>query len=188
MDPKAPIRSNPADLWRSLGPGQRRSAVGMIVTIAAIDNTTRKLLTEGKKPMSVGFGFSLGHTTIVFVLVALLAFGLRQLASSLADDNSGLETWTGLFGTAISGTFLLAIGLLNLLSLIGIYRVFQEMTRGNLDEAALERELDSRGALNTILGPLVGLVRKPWHMYLVGLLFVQHRWEAKLSPAQTHRG
>ncbi|MGU3436534.1 HoxN/HupN/NixA family nickel/cobalt transporter [Actinomycetes bacterium M1A6_2h] len=139
--------------------------------IAAIDNTTRKLLTEGKKPMSVGFWFSLGHSTIVFVLVALLALGVRKLASNLENEDSDLQKWTGLFGTGVSGTFLIIIGLLNLVSLIGIYRVFRRMNEGVLDEARLEKELDNRGVLNRILGPVVRAVCKPWHMYPVGLLF-----------------
>lgn len=139
--------------------------------IAAIDNTTRKLVADGKKPMSVGFWFSLGHSTIVFVLVALLALGVRQLATSLSDDNSDLAKWTGLFGTTVSGTFLILIGILNLVSFIGIYRVYTRYKRGSFDEARLEKELDSRGALNKILGPVTKMVRKPWHMYPVGLLF-----------------
>ncbi|WP_338080101.1 HoxN/HupN/NixA family nickel/cobalt transporter [Antrihabitans stalactiti] len=139
--------------------------------IAAIDNTTRKLMAEDKKPMSVGFWFSLGHSTVVFVLVAMLAFGVKQLASSLSDEGSDLERWTGLFGTTVSGTFLILIGLLNLASMVGIYRVFQEAKLGRYDEEELERQLDNRGVLNRLLGPVVKAVRKPWHMYPVGLLF-----------------
>ncbi|MEV0297486.1 hypothetical protein [Nocardia sp. NPDC050710] len=88
--------------------------------IAAIDNTTRKLVADGRKPLSVGFWFALGHSTIVFVLVALLAFGVKALAANLRDENSGLQRWTGVFGTGVSGTFLLLIGLLNLVSLTGL--------------------------------------------------------------------
>ncbi len=139
--------------------------------IAAIDNTTRKLVAEGRKPMSVGFWFSLGHSTIVFVLVALLAFGVRTLASDLQDEDSTLQRWTGLFGTGVSGTFLILIGLLNLASLIAIWRVFRRMREGRFDEQRLERELDSRGLLNRMLAPAVRAVRRPVHMYPVGLLF-----------------
>lgn len=139
--------------------------------IAAIDNTTRKLLAEKKKPMTVGFWFSLGHSTVVFVLVLLLAFGIKQLAAGLRNEDSDLQRWTGLFGTAVSGTFLIIIGLLNLVSLIGIYAVLRKARRGHFDEDDLERELDSRGALNKLLGPLVRSVRAPWHMYPVGVLF-----------------
>lgn len=139
--------------------------------IAAIDNTTRKLVAENRKPMSVGFWFSLGHSTIVFVLVALLAAGVKALAAHLEDENSRLQQWTGVFGTGVSGTFLILIGLLNLISLIGIWRVFREMRQGRYDEAELERRLDARGALNRVFGPLMRAVRAPWHMYPVGLLF-----------------
>lgn len=141
--------------------------------IAAIDNTTRKLVAEnGKaKVQTVGFWFALGHSTVVFVLVALLAFGVRALASSLEDDDSSLQRWTGVWGTSVSGTFLILIGLLNLSALIGIWGVFRRMRDGEFDEAQLERHLDNRGLLNRLLVPVVRLVRKPRHMYPVGLLF-----------------
>ncbi|MGY2007198.1 Nickel transporter NicT [Nocardia gipuzkoensis] len=141
--------------------------------IAAIDNTTRKLVSEnGKRNVqTVGFWFALGHSTVVFVLVALLALGVRALASDLADEDSALQRWTGLWGTSVSGTFLILIGLLNLASLVGIWRVFRQMRRGEYDEAQLERQLDSRGLLNRVLRPVIGLVRRPRHMYPVGVLF-----------------
>ncbi|MCC3328046.1 HoxN/HupN/NixA family nickel/cobalt transporter [Nocardia abscessus] len=141
--------------------------------IAAIDNTTRKLVAEnGKRNVqTVGFWFALGHSTVVFVLVALLAFGVRALASDLEDEDSALQRWTGLWGTSVSGTFLILIGLLNLASLVGIWRVFRQMRRGEYDEAQLERQLDSRGLLNRVLRPVIGLVRRPRHMYPVGVLF-----------------
>ncbi|WP_218018246.1 HoxN/HupN/NixA family nickel/cobalt transporter [Nocardia shimofusensis] len=139
--------------------------------IAAIDNATRKLLAENRKPMSVGFWFALGHSTIVFVLVALLAAGVKALAANLQDENSRLQQWTGVFGTGVSGTFLILIGLLNLISLIGIWRVFRGMRQGRFDEAELERHLTDRGALNRVFGPLMRAVRAPWQMYPVGLLF-----------------
>ncbi|WP_454194555.1 HoxN/HupN/NixA family nickel/cobalt transporter [Nocardia sp. Marseille-Q1738] len=141
--------------------------------IAAIDNTTRKLVAEyGKqKTQTVGFWFALGHSTVVFVLVVLLAFGVRALAADLENEDSALQRWTGLWGTSVSGTFLILIGLLNLASLVGIWRVFRRMRRGEVDEAQLERQLDSRGLLNRVLRPVIGLVRKPRHMYPVGVLF-----------------
>jgi len=139
--------------------------------IAAIDNTTRKLMNDGKRPMSVGFWFSLGHSSVVFIMVALLSFGVRALAGALTDDQSALQKTTGLFGTAISGTFLLLIGLLNLVVLVGIVGVFRKMRAGEYDEATLEAHLDNRGLMNRLLRPVMKLVRKPVHMYPVGLLF-----------------
>ena len=139
--------------------------------IAAIDNTTRKLMGQDKRPLSVGFWFSLGHSSVVFVMVAMLAFGVRALAAQLGDSQSGLQRATDVWGSAISGTFLILIGLINLAALIGILRVFKGMRRGEFDEAAFEDQLDKRGFLNRILGRVTKAVTKPWHMYPVGLLF-----------------
>jgi high-affinity nickel-transport protein len=139
--------------------------------IAAIDNTTRKLLAEGQRPVSVGFWFSLGHSTIVFALVVLLSAGIRALAGPLADDTSVLQQVTGVVGTAVSGTFLYVIGIVNLVILVGIVRVFARMRRGQLDEQALERQLSSRGLMNRILGGATRAVTKPSRMYPVGVLF-----------------
>jgi high-affinity nickel-transport protein len=139
--------------------------------IAAIDNTTRKLMADGQRPMSVGFWFSLGHSTIVLVLCVLLATGIRALAGQLEDDGSTLHAVTGLVGTAVSGVFLLAIGLVNLVVLRQILRVFRGMRRGEFDEAELEAQLANRGLLNRILGRATRAVTKPGQMYPVGLLF-----------------
>jgi len=139
--------------------------------IAAIDNTTRKLMADGQRPVSVGFWFSLGHSSVVFVMVMGIAFGVRALSSGIASDDSALQHTTGVWGTSVSGVFLVLIGLLNLAALIGILKVFRGMRRGHYDEAALERQLDARGFLNRILGRVNKLVTKPWQMYPVGFLF-----------------
>ncbi|MFL6061139.1 MAG: HoxN/HupN/NixA family nickel/cobalt transporter [Marmoricola sp.] len=139
--------------------------------IAAIDNTTRKLMTDGERPMSVGFWFSLGHSSVVFVMVMGIAFGVRALATGVDDQSSSLHHFAGIWGPTVSGLFLLTIALLNLLALRGILRVFAGMRRGQYDEAELERQLDNRGFLNRILGRVNRTVRKPWHMYPVGFLF-----------------
>lgn len=139
--------------------------------IAAIDNTTRKLMAEGKRPLSVGFWFSLGHSSIVFGLVLLLSLGVKALVGQVEDEGSSLQQTTGVIGTAVSGVFLLLIGVLNLVVLRQILGVFREMRRGSYDEAALEEHLNNRGLLNRILGRVTRAVRKPWHMYPVGLLF-----------------
>lgn len=139
--------------------------------IAAIDNTTRKLMAEGKRPVSVGFWFSLGHSSIVFGLCVLLALGVKALAGQVENGSSSLQQTTGLIGTAVSGVFLLLIGVINLVVLKQILGVFREMKRGDYDEDALEEHLNKRGLINRILGPVMRLVRRSWHMYPVGLLF-----------------
>ena len=145
--------------------------------IAAIDNTTRKLLTDqaagrtDRKPLSVGFWFSLGHSTIVFVLSFLLSIGIKALVGPVEDDNSRLHTITGLIGPSVSGVFLWVLGILNLVTLLGILRIFRDLRRGRFDEAALEKRLDERGFMNRFLGGLTKSVRKPWNIYPVGVLF-----------------
>ncbi len=139
--------------------------------IAAIDNTTRKLLTDGQKPVSVGFWFSLGHSSVVFGLCFLLAMGVRTLVGQVEDGNSALQNTLGLIGTSVSGTFLILIGLLNLVVLVKIWRVFQGMKQGDFDEVELDHHLSQRGFMNRILGGVTKAVRKPRHMYPVGLLF-----------------
>jgi high-affinity nickel-transport protein len=139
--------------------------------IAAIDNTTRKLMHEGKRPLSVGFWFSLGHSSIVFALAFLLSLGVRSVASPVENDNSGLHNVTGWIGTTVSGTFLYVIAFVNLLILAGIWKVFRQMRDGHFDEAALEEQLNNRGFMNRVLGRLMKSVTKPWQMYPIGLLF-----------------
>jgi high-affinity nickel-transport protein len=139
--------------------------------IAAIDNTTRKLMSEGKRPVSVGFWFSLGHSSVVVGLCLLLAFGVKALAGQVENDTSTLQQTTGLIGTAVSGVFLLLIGVVNLVVLRQILGVFQNMRRGMFDEETLEAHLNNRGLINRVLGKVTRAVTKPWHMYPVGLLF-----------------
>jgi nickel/cobalt transporter (NiCoT) family protein len=139
--------------------------------IAAIDNTTRKLVQDGKRPLSVGFFFSLGHSTIVFALALLLNFGIRALDQQVKNAGSGLHNTTGVIGTTVSGTFLYLIALLNLAVLISIVKVFREMRRGAYDDQELEHQLGKRGLMNRILGPLARRVDTPWKIYPVGVLF-----------------
>jgi high-affinity nickel-transport protein len=139
--------------------------------IAAIDNTTRKLMADRQRPMSVGFWFSLGHSTIVFVLVVLLALGVRAVAGQVSAESSLLQRLTGVVGVAVSGTFLMIIGIVNLVVLLGIIKVFRRMRAGVYDEKALQQQLNTRGFLNRILSGVTKGVRKPWHMYPVGVLF-----------------
>lgn len=139
--------------------------------ISAIDNTTRKLMGEGQRPLSVGFWFSLGHSSVVFGLSVLLAFGIKALAGSVEDDSSTLHQVTGLIGTSVSGGFLYLIATINIVILLGILRVFRDMRRGVYDEAQLEEHLNNRGFMNRILGRVMKVVSKPWQMYPIGVLF-----------------
>ncbi|MEV4447088.1 Nickel transporter NicT [Streptomyces mirabilis] len=139
--------------------------------IAAIDNTTRKLMGEGKRPLSVGFWFSLGHSSIVFALALLLSLGVKALAGPVRDDNSQLHSVTGMIGTTVSGVFLYLIAGINLLILVGIWKVFRQMRTGHFDEAALEEQLNNRGLMNRLLGRLMKSISKPWQMYPLGMLF-----------------
>ncbi|MDT7615116.1 MAG: nickel/cobalt transporter (NiCoT) family protein [Pseudonocardiales bacterium] len=139
--------------------------------IAAIDNTTRKLVGDGQRARGVGFWFSLGHSSVVFVLCLFLALGVRTVTSALDDDGSAARQVLGVAGTIISGAFLVALGLLNLIALVGIGRVFARMRSEELDEAELEHHLNSRGFLARILGKVLRMVNKPWHMFPVGFIF-----------------
>lgn len=139
--------------------------------IAAIDNTTRKLMAEGQQPVSVGFWFSLGHSSVVFGLCLLLSLGVRWLASSIGSDTSVLQTTLGLVGTLVSGTFLVLIGVINLFVLRQVINVFRRMRLGEFSEAELEAHLQRRGFFNRYLGKITKLVSRPWQMYPLGILF-----------------
>lgn len=139
--------------------------------IAAIDNTTRKLMAEGQTPVSVGFWFALGHASVVFALVLLLSLGVRALVGQVADASSTLQTFFGFVGTAVSGFFLLAIGLINLVILLRILRLFRGVRSGEVDEATLDAHLDSRGFLARILRGVSKAIRRPRDMYPLGVLF-----------------
>jgi high-affinity nickel-transport protein len=139
--------------------------------IAAIDNTTRKLMSEGKRPLSVGFWFSLGHSTIVFGLAFLISVGVRSLDGPVRNGGSDLHRVTNTVGTLVSGSFLYVIAAINVVILVGIIKVFREMRTGRYDEHELEQQLEKRGLMNRILGRLTKTVSKPEQMYPIGVLF-----------------
>jgi high-affinity nickel-transport protein len=139
--------------------------------IAVIDNTTRKLVGEGKSGLGVGFWFSLGHSSVVFGASLLLAFGLHGVQGTVQDPESGPAQSLGLIGAAVAGTFLIVIGLMNLSSAVGIARVFRDMRGGeSADQVELERHLQNRGFLARLVGGATRKISKPWHVYPVGLL------------------
>ena len=139
--------------------------------IAAIDNTTRKLMAEGKRPLGVGFFFSLGHSSVVMGLTILLGLGAKALGSQVRDDNSALHHYTGIIGTSISGAFLLLIALLNVIVMVGILKVFRDMRQGLYDDEELEKQLNNRGLLMRFFGPLARSIDTSWKMYPLGILF-----------------
>ncbi|MEU6141248.1 HoxN/HupN/NixA family nickel/cobalt transporter [Streptomyces sp. NPDC047081] len=169
-----------------LGGGQGAFGIGLGVTayvlgmrhafdadhIAAIDNTTRKLISDGQRPLSVGFFFSLGHSSVVFLLALLFALGVRSLAGPVQDDGSSLHATLGFIGTSVSGVFLYVIAAFNLVALVGILKVFRRMRSDGHSEADLEAQLGATGGVMTrVLGRATRAVGKPWHMYPLGFLF-----------------
>ncbi|WP_219413806.1 HoxN/HupN/NixA family nickel/cobalt transporter [Pseudonocardia nigra] len=138
--------------------------------IAVVDNTTRKLVGEGKPAAGAGFWFSLGHSSVVFGLSLLLALGVQALVGPMRDEDSAMLQTLGLIGSIVAGTFLILIGLSNLGAVVGITRVLRRMRAGTFDEAELEHHLHNRGFLARLLGRVLRRVAKPWHLYPVGLL------------------
>ncbi|HEY1827576.1 MAG TPA: HoxN/HupN/NixA family nickel/cobalt transporter [Acidimicrobiales bacterium] len=139
--------------------------------IAAIDNTTRALMGQGKRPLSVGLFFSLGHSSVVFALAVILNFGVRAFDTQVKHGGSSLHNVTGVIGTSVSGTFLYLIAALNAVILVSIIRAFIGLRGGRFDEHELERQLAQRGLMNRFFGPLARRVDTPWKMYPVGILF-----------------
>jgi len=144
--------------------------------ISAIDNCTRKVLGERQgtgapRPLGFGFFFSLGHSTVVVAIGAGIVVAEKTVFGAVSDSGSGLERFGGLFGTVVSAAFLLLIGLLNLVVLAGIVRVFASMRRGEYDEAELERQLAARGFFSRFFGRWMRAINAEWQLYPVGVLF-----------------
>ena len=144
--------------------------------ISAIDNTTRKVLGERQgtgapRPFGFGFFFSLGHSTVVVAIGAGIIVAEKTVFAAVSNSGSGLERFGGLFGTIVSASFLFLIGLLNLVILAGIVRIFASMRRGEYDEAELERQLENRGLFYRFFGRWMKAINKEWQLYPVGVLF-----------------
>jgi nickel/cobalt transporter (NiCoT) family protein len=136
--------------------------------IAAIDNVTRKLMQDGKRPVTVGFFFSLGHSTVVVGLAVAIAV----TAAALQSHFDVFKTVGGMIGTTVSALFLFAIAAANILVLVQVYRAFRTVKRGGrLVEADVDDILARRGFLGRIFRPLFGLIERSWHMYPLGFLF-----------------
>jgi nickel/cobalt transporter (NiCoT) family protein len=145
--------------------------------ISAIDNTTRKLLNDRKdldrpkRPLSVGYYFSLGHSTIVIAIGAAIVVAEKAVYGAVSSNTSGLEQFGGVFGTVVSATFLYLIAVMNVVILVGIARIWMAMRRGTYDEAELERQLQSRGFMSRFFGKWTRAITKEWQMYPVGVVF-----------------
>jgi len=135
--------------------------------IAAIDNTTRKLLQEGKRPLTVGMWFSLGHSTLVVALIAAFIVATKEVSGAIPL----FQTMGSVVSSLVSGTFLFIIGLTNVIIVRDVYRIFRGLKQGKLTQAELDDELNKKGFMNKRLGKLFKIVQAPWQMYAVGLLF-----------------
>ena len=145
--------------------------------IAAIDNTTRKLINErreiegSKRPLSVGYWFSLGHSTIVVAIGVGIVVAEKVVYGAVSNTHSGLQQFGGVFGTIVSASFLYVIAILNVVILAGIIRVFRAMRKGTYDEEELERQLENRGLMYRFFGKWMRSITKEWQMYPVGVVF-----------------
>src|ERR1700678_2785834 len=128
-------------------------------------------MNDGQRPLAVGFFFSLGHSSVVFGLALLIAFGLKAIIGPVEQDSSALHHYTSLIGTTVSGVFLYLIAIINVVILVGILRVFVQMRRGHYDEDELEAHLNNRGLLNRLLGRFTKSGRASGQMYPIGVLF-----------------
>jgi nickel/cobalt transporter (NiCoT) family protein len=164
--------------------------------ISAIDNTTRKAMNQrdefvnrgaasqpqaGAKPRPFAFGyfFSLGHSTIVVAIGVGIIIAEKTVLPAVTHSNSSLESFGGTFGTIVSAAFLFLIGLLNLIILGGIIRVFKSMRRGEYNEAELERQLENRGFFYRFFGRWMNTIDKEWQMYPVGVVLA---WASTPPP------
>ena len=139
--------------------------------ISAIDNVTRKLMAEGRRPLGTGFFFALGHSTVVVAVGVGITVAAKAVFGAVVNPNSTYETVGGMIGTLTAAGFLYLIAALNLIVLAGIAKVFRDMRRGSYDEAELERQLQARGLMWRFFGRFMRSINHTWQMFLVGLVF-----------------
>jgi nickel/cobalt transporter (NiCoT) family protein len=135
--------------------------------IAAIDNTTRKMLHEKKRPLTVGTWFSLGHSTVVVGLIVAFVLAARAVSSGIPT----LQVDGDIIGALISGAFLWIIGLVNVVIVVGVYQIFRKMREGKLDQGELDQVMERRGFMNRYFHRLFNVVNEPWQIYPIGVLF-----------------
>jgi nickel/cobalt transporter (NiCoT) family protein len=139
--------------------------------ISAIDNVTRKLMAEGKRPLGTGFFFALGHSTIIVAVGAGISLAARAVFGAVVNPSSAYETLGGMAGTLMAASFLYLIAALNLVVLVGIARVFRDMRRGRYSEQELERQLQARGLMYRFFGRFMRSINHTWQMFFVGMVF-----------------
>jgi high-affinity nickel-transport protein len=139
--------------------------------ISCIDNTTRKLMADGKRPLASGFFFSFGHSTIIVAVGVGITIAARAVFGAMVNPSSAYETAGGTIGTLLSAGFLYLIALLNLIVLVGIVKVFRGMRAGAYDEQELEAQLQARGLMYRFFGQFMRSINHTWQLYFVGLVF-----------------
>ena len=139
--------------------------------IAAIDNATRKLMADGKRPLGSGFFFALGHSSVIMVVGVGITVAAKAVFKAVVNPSSGFEAAGGVAGTVLSATFLWLIAALNLIVLFGIVRVFRDMRRGVYDEQELEAQLLARGLMYRFFGRMMRSIEHTWQLFFVGFVF-----------------
>jgi high-affinity nickel-transport protein len=139
--------------------------------ISCIDNTTRKLMADGKRPLGTGFFFSFGHSTVIVAVGVGITIAARAVFGAVVDPSSAYQTAGGTIGTLLSAGFLYLIALLNLIVLAGIFKVFRQMREGAYDEQQLEAQLQARGLMYRFFGRFMRSINHTWQLYFVGLVF-----------------
>jgi high-affinity nickel-transport protein len=139
--------------------------------ISCIDNTTRKLMADGKRPLGTGFFFSFGHSTVIVAVGVGITVAARAVFGAIVNPSSAFQSAGGTIGTVISAGFLYLIAVLNLIVLAGIFKVFREMRSGTYDEAELEAQLQARGLMYRFFGRFMRSINHTWQLYFVGMVF-----------------
>jgi high-affinity nickel-transport protein len=139
--------------------------------ISCIDNTTRKLMADGKRPLGTGFFFSFGHSTVIVAVGVGITVAARAVFGAIVNPSSAFQSAGGTIGTVVSAGFLYLIAVLNLIVLAGIFKVFREMRSGTYDEAQLEAQLQARGLMYRFFGRFMRSINHTWQLYFVGMVF-----------------
>ena len=139
--------------------------------ISCIDNTTRKLMADGKRPLGTGFFFSFGHSTVIVAVGVGITVAARAVFGAVVNPDSAFQSTGGTIGTVVSAAFLYLIAVLNLIVLAGIFKVFREMRSGTYDEAQLEAQLQARGLMYRFFGRFMRSINHTWQLYFVGMVF-----------------